>query len=183
MTRGRSSCSRTPSTTTSRPERRGQRWRCCVRRGLEVVIPGGHLCCGRPLYDFGFLDEAKQYLRNVMERLAPAIDAGVPIVVLEPSCASVFRDELRNLFPDRRARRSPAAADISPERVPRTPAPRVRAAADRRARVAARPLPSQGADEDDRRGVAAAARRGETHRPRRRLLRHGGPVRFRGGDL
>ena len=25
---------------------------------------------------------------------------GVPIVVLEPSCASVFRDELRNLFPD-----------------------------------------------------------------------------------
>ncbi len=26
--------------------------------------------------------------------------AGVPIVVLEPSCASVFRDELRNLFPE-----------------------------------------------------------------------------------
>ena len=30
--------------------------------------------------------------------------AGIPIVVLEPSCASVFRDELRNLFPmDQRA--------------------------------------------------------------------------------
>ena len=74
--------------------------------GLDVVIPGGHLCCGRPLYDFGFLAEAKQYLRNVMERLAPAIDAGVSMVVLEPSCASVFRDELRNLFPaDARADR------------------------------------------------------------------------------
>jgi Fe-S oxidoreductase len=51
------------------------------------------------LYDFGFLDEARQYLQNVMARLAPAIDAGIPVVVLEPSCASVFRDELRNLFP------------------------------------------------------------------------------------
>jgi len=45
------------------------------------------------------LDRAKGYLRRVMDHLAPQIDAGVPIVVLEPSCASVFRDELRNLFP------------------------------------------------------------------------------------
>ncbi len=35
-----------------------------------------------------------------MHGLGPQIDAGLPIVVLEPSCASVFRDELRNLFPD-----------------------------------------------------------------------------------
>jgi Fe-S oxidoreductase len=35
-----------------------------------------------------------------MDRLGPQIDAGTPIVILEPSCASVFRDELRNLFPD-----------------------------------------------------------------------------------
>jgi Fe-S oxidoreductase len=35
-----------------------------------------------------------------MERLGPAIDGGVPVVVLEPSCASVFRDELTDLFPD-----------------------------------------------------------------------------------
>ena len=28
------------------------------------------------------------------------IEAGIPIVVLEPSCAAVFRDELMNLFPD-----------------------------------------------------------------------------------
>jgi FAD/FMN-containing dehydrogenase/Fe-S oxidoreductase len=76
------------------------------RAGLEVVIPGGHVCCGRPLYDFGFLDEAKAYLRTLIERLVPALDSGLPIVVLEPSCASVFRDELRNLFPtDARAER------------------------------------------------------------------------------
>jgi Fe-S oxidoreductase len=35
-----------------------------------------------------------------MRELADHIDAGRPIVVLEPSCASVFRDELRNLFPE-----------------------------------------------------------------------------------
>jgi Fe-S oxidoreductase len=74
--------------------------------GYDVVIPGGHVCCGRPLYDFGFLEEAKTYLHDLLERLSPALDAGMPIVVLEPSCASVFRDELRNLFPtDARAER------------------------------------------------------------------------------
>jgi Fe-S oxidoreductase len=46
------------------------------------------------------LDTAKQYLQRILQVLAQEIDAGVPIVVLEPSCASVFRDELRNLFPE-----------------------------------------------------------------------------------
>ena len=74
--------------------------------GFDVAIPQDRLCCGRPLYDFGLLDQAKQYLQAVMSSLGEAIDAGVRIVVLEPSCASVFRDELRNLFPnDARATR------------------------------------------------------------------------------
>ncbi len=74
--------------------------------GYSVTIPRLRLCCGRPLYDFGLLDRAKRYLRTIMEELADAIEMGTPIVVLEPSCASVFRDELRNLFPlDPRARR------------------------------------------------------------------------------
>jgi len=72
--------------------------------GFNVMVPQVHLCCGRPLYDFGLLNEAKEYLENVMCVLTKQIVAGIPIVVLEPSCASVFRDELRNLFPhDERA--------------------------------------------------------------------------------
>jgi Fe-S oxidoreductase len=52
------------------------------------------------------LDRAKQYLMNIMQVLAKHINDGVPIVILEPSCASVFRDELPNLFPtDARAAR------------------------------------------------------------------------------
>ncbi len=67
--------------------------------GSRVFISRKRVCCGRPLYDFGMLDQAKEYLEDVMSSLAEHIDAGIPIVVLEPSCASVFRDELRNLFP------------------------------------------------------------------------------------
>jgi Fe-S oxidoreductase/FAD/FMN-containing dehydrogenase len=67
--------------------------------GFKVTVPPRHLCCGRPLYDFGMLDRAKAYLRRILTALREQIDTGVPIIVLEPSCASVFRDELRNLFP------------------------------------------------------------------------------------
>jgi FAD/FMN-containing dehydrogenase/Fe-S oxidoreductase len=67
--------------------------------GFQVQVPAKHICCGRPLYDFGFLDEARKYLLGILERLGPQIDARMPFVVLEPSCASVFRDELTNFFP------------------------------------------------------------------------------------
>ena len=74
--------------------------------GFEVQLTTKHLCCGRPLYDFGMLDTAKRYLLKVLDALAPQLAAGTPIVVLEPSCASVFRDELCNLLPsDARARK------------------------------------------------------------------------------
>src|SRR4051812_10568602 len=68
--------------------------------GCEVVVPRQSMCCGRPLYDYGWLTEAKRMLREVMRGLQSHILAGTPIVVLEPSCLAVFRDELVNLFPD-----------------------------------------------------------------------------------
>jgi len=46
------------------------------------------------------LSTAKQYLLKVLDALTEQINAGTPIVVLEPSCASVFRDELTNLIPN-----------------------------------------------------------------------------------
>jgi Fe-S oxidoreductase len=66
--------------------------------GCVVTIPGTTLCCGRPLYDWGFLGQARHLLRNVLRELRPEIRAGVPIVGLEPSCVSVFRDEAPNLL-------------------------------------------------------------------------------------
>ncbi len=74
--------------------------------GLRVELPRGNLCCGRPLYDFGMLDRAEELLLNILDALSPEIEAGIPIIGLEPSCVTVFRDELINLFPnDERARR------------------------------------------------------------------------------
>jgi FAD/FMN-containing dehydrogenase/Fe-S oxidoreductase len=74
--------------------------------GFNVYLPRAGLCCGRPLYDHGMLDRAKSLLLEILDVLEPEIDKGVPIVVLEPSCASVFRDELINLFPqDQRAQK------------------------------------------------------------------------------
>ena len=68
--------------------------------GYEVTIPRERLCCGRPLYDFGMLDRAERLVQKTLTSLEEEIDAGTPIVGLEPSCVSVFRDEMPNLFPD-----------------------------------------------------------------------------------
>ncbi len=68
--------------------------------GHQVIVPDRSLCCGRPLYDYGFLDLAEKLLRDVLVALRPQIEAGIPVVVLEPSCAAVFRDELKNLLPN-----------------------------------------------------------------------------------
>jgi FAD/FMN-containing dehydrogenase/Fe-S oxidoreductase len=74
--------------------------------GFKVHTPQGHICCGRPLYDFGFLSTARSYLVDVLDRMAPHIEAGLPFIFLEPSCASVFKDELPELVSSNpRARR------------------------------------------------------------------------------
>jgi FAD/FMN-containing dehydrogenase/Fe-S oxidoreductase len=67
--------------------------------GFEVVVPNTDLCCGRPLYDYGMLDRAKRWLAQILSTLRDEIEAGTPIVGLEPSCTAVFRDELTELFP------------------------------------------------------------------------------------
>ncbi|HXF14438.1 MAG TPA: FAD-linked oxidase C-terminal domain-containing protein [Terriglobales bacterium] len=68
--------------------------------GFTVRFPKENVCCGRPLYDFGMLDRAKRLLLRTLSTLEGEIAEDIPVVVLEPSCASVFRDEMLNLFPD-----------------------------------------------------------------------------------
>jgi FAD/FMN-containing dehydrogenase/Fe-S oxidoreductase len=74
--------------------------------GFATILPAKPLCCGRPLYDFGYLDVARQKLEAILAALAPEFaqsDAdGVPLAVvgLEPGCMSVFKDELLKFFPD-----------------------------------------------------------------------------------
>lgn len=67
--------------------------------GYAVELPRASLCCGRPLYDWGWIDQAKGLWRRTLDVLGDDIRAGVPIVGLEPACVSAFRDELPGLFP------------------------------------------------------------------------------------
>ena len=68
--------------------------------GCQVTIPTISLCCGRPLYDYGMLGLAKRLLQKILHTLRSDIQRGVYVVGLEPSCVSVFRDELVNLVPN-----------------------------------------------------------------------------------
>ncbi|WNM32591.1 FAD-linked oxidase C-terminal domain-containing protein [Streptomyces sp. Li-HN-5-11] len=67
--------------------------------GWQVIMPEQHICCGRPLYDYGFLDVAERYLHRVIDILRPHLRADTPIVGMEPSCLAVFKDELPKLLP------------------------------------------------------------------------------------
>jgi Fe-S oxidoreductase len=74
--------------------------------GYEVVLPDRSLCCARPLFAWGMLTLAKRQLAACLEALSPALEAGIPVVGLEPACVAAFRDELVKLYPkDSRAQR------------------------------------------------------------------------------
>lgn len=101
--------------------------------GHRVIVPEPSLCCGRPLYDYGFLGRAKKQLHQILETLADEIAAGTPLVGLEPSCVSVFRDEMCNLLPrdqdaKRLAQQSFTLAEFLVERGFRPPRPLPRSA-------------------------------------------------------
>jgi FAD/FMN-containing dehydrogenase/Fe-S oxidoreductase len=67
--------------------------------GWRVIMPEQHVCCGRPLYDYGFLDSAGRYLHRVLDVLREHVRAGTPVVGMEPSCLAVFKDELGKMLP------------------------------------------------------------------------------------
>ena len=68
--------------------------------GLRPVLPPGRLCCGRPLYDHGFLGLARRQLAAILDALRDEIRRGTPVIGLEPSCVATLRDELLSFFPD-----------------------------------------------------------------------------------
>ncbi|GAB2968162.1 hypothetical protein LWP59_26875 [Amycolatopsis acidiphila] len=67
--------------------------------GWRVIMPDVHVCCGRPLYDYGFLAVAERYLYRVLEQLRDYVREDIPVVGMEPSCLAVFKDELVKMLP------------------------------------------------------------------------------------
>lgn len=98
--------------------------------GRRVVVPEGALCCGRPLYDHGMLDTAKLFWRRTLRVLGSCLDAGWPIVGVEPSCVAAFRDELPGLLSDdddaqRLSARVQTLSEFLAEHAPGWPPPRL----------------------------------------------------------
>jgi Fe-S oxidoreductase len=64
--------------------------------GLEVVLPKGRRCCGRPDFSQGNLDSAAELGRHNLNLLSGST-ASTPIIFLEPSCYSMFAEDYREL--------------------------------------------------------------------------------------
>ncbi len=74
--------------------------------GFEVIVPGRTVCCGLTWHTTGQLDMARRVLRRSLGAVELAGDD--PVVVLEPSCATMLREDLRQLLPD-----DPRAASLA----------------------------------------------------------------------
>lgn len=66
--------------------------------GFEVEVPRQTICCGLTWISTGQLKVARRVLRRTLTALRPPLRTSTPIVVLEPSCAAVFRSDLPELL-------------------------------------------------------------------------------------
>jgi Fe-S oxidoreductase len=109
--------------------------------GYEVQLPragdgGRPLCCGRTFLASGLVDEAKAEARRMVEALRPALERGLPVIGLEPSCLLGLRDELVSMLPGGDADRLAASACLFEEFL-------AREAAAGRLDLALKPLPQK----------------------------------------
>jgi FAD/FMN-containing dehydrogenase/Fe-S oxidoreductase len=78
--------------------------------GLSVTVPPKQVCCGLTYVSTGQLDQARTVMRRTLDHIEPALDAGLPVTVLEPPCAAALRTDVPELLgDDPRARRLAAA--------------------------------------------------------------------------
>ncbi|MDP9091456.1 MAG: FAD-binding oxidoreductase [Actinomycetota bacterium] len=90
--------------------------------GYAVQIPTPQACCGLTWISTGQLEAARRRLRETLTAVQPALDAGIPIVGLEPSCTAVLRSDAVELLPeDPRARQAAALTTTLAELLSRTP--------------------------------------------------------------
>ena len=85
------------------PENARAAERVLQRAGYRVINPdparGRPLCCGRTFLSAGLVDEARQEARRMLDALTPHLEAGTPIIGLEPSCLLTLRDEFPAILP------------------------------------------------------------------------------------
>ncbi|MFJ2115297.1 FAD-binding and (Fe-S)-binding domain-containing protein [Streptomyces sp. NPDC087850] len=69
--------------------------------GIGLVTPEGpRVCCGLTYVSTGQLDRARAVMRRTLDTMEPLLDRGLPVVVLEPSCAAALTTDLPELLGD-----------------------------------------------------------------------------------
>ncbi|MFF1638815.1 FAD-binding and (Fe-S)-binding domain-containing protein [Streptomyces sp. NPDC058246] len=72
--------------------------------GIRTVLRGRRrhrVCCGLTYVSTGQLDRARAVLRRTLDLMEPYLEMdGIPVVVLEPSCAAALRTDLPELLHD-----------------------------------------------------------------------------------
>ena len=71
---------------------------------VHIVDPGAagtgrRLCCGRTLLAAGLVEEARKEAARMLAAYTPYLEAGLPVIGLEPSCLFTLRDEFIVLCP------------------------------------------------------------------------------------
>ncbi|MGY1706030.1 FAD-binding and (Fe-S)-binding domain-containing protein [Geodermatophilus sp. SYSU D00697] len=89
--------------------------------GYRVQVPPAETCCGLTWITTGQLDAARRTLGRTVELLAPLVDAGVPVVGVEPSCTAVLRGETLELVGGPAAERVAAGTRTLAELLHETP--------------------------------------------------------------
>lgn len=84
--------------------------------GSAIELPTFE-CCGRPLISKGFLAAAKRLAKANLVAWLPLARAGVPMLWLEPSCASAVADDYRDLLPGEATEAVAAATQLFEEYV------------------------------------------------------------------
>jgi Fe-S oxidoreductase len=89
--------------------------------GYRVQVPGADTCCGLTWITTGQLDTARTILGHTVEALAPLVDAGIPVVGVEPSCTAALRSEALELVGGPAAERVAAGTRTLAELLRATP--------------------------------------------------------------
>lgn len=71
--------------------------------GYEIRLLERQQCCGLTWISTGQLDKAAELAAAAVEQLHPYVEAGIPVVGLEPSCLAALRTDAPELVDDPRA--------------------------------------------------------------------------------
>jgi Fe-S oxidoreductase len=68
----------------------------CERNNIACELPEGQVCCGMPWLDAGDVGKFEEHAKTNVSKLVEAVKGGADVVVPQPTCAYVLKNE----YPD-----------------------------------------------------------------------------------